>query len=270
MTRDAWSNAKLYEPFIGRWSRLVAAELVSWLDPPDGLNWLDVGCGTGALSEVVLGRAAPASLTGVDPSEAYIAQAAERLAGDNVTFRVGDAAALPLPDASVDRVVCGLVLNFVPDPGAALREMRRVLIAGGVAAAYVWDYSDGMQILRRFWDAAIAEDPSAAELDEGARFAICSHGGLRACFTDAGMVEVAERSIEVACRFRDFDDYWAPFLGGQGPAPGYCSALSPQARERLRARLQSTLPTSPDGSINLTARAWAVVGTATKRSSVGV
>jgi SAM-dependent methyltransferase len=260
VTKEAWTSAEPYEPFMGRWSRLLAAEVVAWLDPPSELRWLDVGCGTGALSEAVLTQAAPISLVGVDPSAAYLAAAAARLADQPVTFKVGGAAELPLPDSSVDWVVSGLVLNFVPDALTAVGEMRRVLVSGGRVTAYVWDYATGMQMLRTFWDAAIAEDSAAASLDEGARFPICQPGGLRECFVDAGLDDVEARPIEVPTTFLNFDDYWTPFLGGQGPASGYCTALPEDARERLRGRLRVSLPAEPDGTIRLSARAWAVSG----------
>lgn len=260
--RDAWSSAELYEPFMGRWSRLLATAVVSWLDPPPGLRWSDVGCGTGALSEAVMAAAAPASLVGVDTSEAYVALAQTRVADSRAVFQVGSAEDLPLPHGSVDWVVSGLVLNFVPDAAAAMREMRRVLVAGGVAAVYVWDYgADGMQMLRRFWDTAIAENPAAAELDEGARFPLCREGALEQLMAEAGLVDVVSKPVVVPTTFRHFDDYWTPFLGGQGPGPGYLAALPEEAGERLRARLHASLPTEADGSIRLTARAWAVQGT---------
>lgn len=260
VTRDVWSTADPYELFMGRWSRLLAAEVLGWLAPPPGLRWLDVGCGTGAVSEAVLSVAAPASLVAVDPSATYLAGAAALLNDRRVTFTVGEAAALPLPDSSVDHVVCGLVLNFVPDAVTAVREIRRVLVPGGLVTAYVWDYSSGMQMLRRFWDAAVSEDPAAASLDEGTRFPLCRPERLRLCFADAGLDELQVRPVEVPTVFRDFADYWVPFLGGQGPAAGYCAALPPQVRDRLRERLQATLPSEPDGTIKLSAGAWAVSG----------
>jgi len=247
---------------MGRWSRLLASVVVGWLDPPPGLSWLDVGCGTGALSAAVLAHADPVSLLGIDPSAAYVGLAGAQLTDRRSAFRVGAAGELPVPDSSVDRVVCGLVLNFVPDAAAAMREMRRVLVPGGVIATYVWDYGDeGMQMLRRFWDAAIAEDPSAEAFDEGARFALSRPGGLEQCFAEAGVVDVAARRVEVPTVFRDFDDFWTPFLGGQGPGPGYLASLSNESRDRIRARLDATLPRESDGSIRLAARAWAVQGT---------
>ena len=247
---------------MGRWSRLLASVVVGWLDPPPGLSWLDVGCGTGALSAAVLAHADPVSLLGIDPSAAYVGLAGAQLTDRRSAFRVGAAGELPVPDSSVDRVVCGLVLNFVPDAAAAMREMRRVLVPGGVIATYVWDYGDeGMQMLRRFWDAAIAEDPSAEAFDEGARFGLSRPGGLEQCFADAGVVDVVSQRVEVPTVFRDFDDFWTPFLGGQGPGPGYLAALSHEASGRVRARLEATLPREPDGSIRLAASAWAVQGT---------
>jgi ubiquinone/menaquinone biosynthesis C-methylase UbiE len=260
MTPETWSSAEPYEPFMGRWSRLLAAEVLAWLDPLPGLRWLDAGCGTGALSEAVLASAAPLSLLGIDPSTAYLAAARARLDDKRATFSAGEATALPLPDSSVDQVVCALVLNFVPDTVAATREMRRVLAVGGRATAYVWDYAQGMQMLRRFWDAAVSEDPAAASLDEGTRFPICRPERLQQCFADAGLDELEVRAVVVPTTFRDFDDYWAPFLGGQGPAPTYLATLPPESRGHLRARLQATLPAQPDGTIALTARAWAVSG----------
>src|SRR5215218_6484897 len=145
---EVWAAGDAYEPYIGRWSRLVARELLAWLGVPAGAVWLDVGCGTGALAGAVLEAADPAALVGLDPSAGFVAHARARL-GD-------PRARLPLADARVDAVVSGLVLNFVPDPARAVREMTRVTRPGGRVAAYVWDYAEGMELIRRFWDAAAA------------------------------------------------------------------------------------------------------------------
>ena len=258
MTENPWSAAEPYEPFMGRWSRRLAAEVVAWAGAPTGQRWLDVGCGTGAASAAVLEGTDPVSLVGIDPSEAYVAAARRRLDDRRVTVEVGDATRLPLPDATVDQVISGLVLNFVPDVEAALGEMRRVLVPGGQATAYVWDYAAGMQMLRAFWDAAIAEDPAAEELDEGPRFPICRAGGLEAAFASAAFAVVDAAPVEVPMVFQDFADYWTPFLGGQGPGPTYVAALSEPSRDRLRDRLEGSLPTEADGSIHLRSTAWAV------------
>jgi SAM-dependent methyltransferase len=257
---DAWSSGDLYEPYIGRWSRPVGREFVRWLEPEPARRWLDVGCGTGALSGVVLDNADPAAVIGVDPSPGYIEHARARLPESRVDLRVGDALALPVDDDAVDYVVSGLVLNFVPDPAAGLAEMIRTATGGATIAAYVWDYGEGMQLIRQFWDAAVALDPAAADRDEAVRFPLCRPGSLGRVFSDSGLTELQNTAIVVPTVFTSFDDYWSPFLGGDGPAPGYCAALSDDARRRLRDRLQATLPTQSDGSIHLTARAWAAKG----------
>jgi len=160
----------------------------------------------------------------------------------------------------LDVAVAGLVLNFVPDPATAAAEMRRAVRVGGTVAAYVWDYADGMQLLRRFWDAAVTLDPAAQELDEGRRFPLCRPEALCSLLNDVGLKQTEVRAIDVLTVFRNFDDYWSPFLGRQGPAPGYCMSLPDDRRACLRNHLQATLPVAPDGTIRLTARAFAVRG----------
>ena len=216
--------------------------------------------GPGALSAAIIERADPASVVGVDPSAGLRRGGGRRVDDARVAFVVGDAAALPVAGGSADAVVSGLVLNFIPDLALALREMTRVGRPRATVAAYVWDYAGRMEPLRRFWDAAVALDPAATTVDEGVRFPICAPDPLRRAFEDAGLTEVAVEAIEVPTVFRDFDDYWTPFLSGVGPAPGYAMSLGDDARAALRERLRSTLPTAPDGSIHLVARAWAVRG----------
>jgi SAM-dependent methyltransferase len=257
---EVWASGSGYEPFIGRWSRLIAGEFLAWPAMPSGGRWLDVGCGTGALSRTIVRYAEPSAVTGVDASPDFIAYAREAPAGDQVGFLVGDARSLPVETAGYDAAVAALVLNFVPDPHLAVAEMARATRAGGLVAAYVWDYAEGMQLLRAFWDAAVALDPAAKQLDEGRRFPLCRPQALTALFRAANLAEVAVRALEVATPFRDFDDYWSPFLGGQGPAPGYAMALDEGRRAALRERLRACLPIQADGSFVLIARAWAVRG----------
>ena len=152
------------------------------------------------------------------------------------------------------------MLNFVPQPSRAVAEMQRLARVGGTVAAYVWDYAHQMQLMRSFWDAAVALDPAASMLDEGQRFPICQPEPLMQLFRTEGLREVEVRLIDIPTVFRDFDDYWSPFLGGQGPAPGYTMSLSEEQRRALRERLRATLPMAADGSIHLIARAWAVRG----------
>lgn len=257
---DVWAAGDAYEPYIGRWSRLVATEFIDWLALPTGMRWLDVGCGTGALTQTVLARASPVSVTGVDPSDGFLGYAQDRTKDQRATFCLGDAQALPFTDSAFEAVVTALVLNFVPDPALAVTEMKRVLRPAGTCAAYVWDYAEGMQLIRHFWDAAIALDPGAGHLDEAQRFPICNPTSLLSLFRECGFNQTECRIIDVPNVFKNFDDYWLPFLGGQGPAPTYCSALSDDRRAALRERIKATLPVEPDGSIRLTARAFAIRG----------
>jgi len=259
MASDTWAQGDPYEQYVGRWSRQVAPLFLAWLDLPAGLHWLDVGCGTGALSATILEHAAPASVVGVEPSQGFLDKAQQQLGGE-VQLHLGSAAALPLEAASVNATVSGLVLNFVPDCDRALAEMARVTTPGGTIAAYVWDYADKMQLMRVFWDAAVELDAAAAPLDEGARFPLCRPAALHALFSGAGLRQVEVTALDIATRFDHFDDYWRPFLGGQGPAPGYAMSLPEAARERLRERIQQKLPTRVGGSIDLVARVWAVRG----------
>ena len=151
-------------------------------------------------------------------------------------------------------------LNFIPEPARAVAEMTRAARPGGVVAVYVWDYAEGMQMIRHFFDAAVALDPKAIELDEGLRFLICHPEPLKHLFESAGLRDVEVRAIDIPSHFKNFDDYWSPFLGGQGPAPGYAMSLSEERRAALRERIRAGLPIAEDGSIPLTARAWAIKG----------
>lgn len=256
---DTWVSGNPYERYVGRWSRQVAPRFLAWLQLPAGLRWLDVGCGTGALSAAILEACDPRAVIGVDPSDGFLATAGEQLS-DRATLRRGSATELPVPDRSVEAVVSGLVLNFVADQPAALAEMGRVALPGGTVAAYVWDYAGRMELMRHFWDAAVALDPQAADLDEGVRFPLCRPAALEKLFVGAGLEEVAVAGIDIPTPFASFDDYWQPFLGGQGPAPAYAMSLTEAARVRLRDRIREGLPKSAQGPFALVARAWAVRG----------
>ncbi|HUL58003.1 MAG TPA: methyltransferase domain-containing protein [Anaeromyxobacteraceae bacterium] len=258
--REIWAIGAAYDRYVGRWSRLVAREFLGWLAASPSSRWLDVGCGAGALVEAILERDAPRSVLGIDRSEGFVAHARARIADVRARFEVGDAAALPVADGAFDAVVSGLVLNFVESPAQMVAEMARACRPGGTVALYVWDYAGGMELMRAFWSAARELDPGAAALDEGVRFPLCAPGPLAELLAGAGLSGVATRAIDVPTSFRDFDDYWSPFLGGQGPAPAYAMSLPAERRAALRDRIRAALPTAPDGSILLDARAWAVRG----------
>jgi SAM-dependent methyltransferase len=255
---DSWEDGDGYEPYMGRWSRPVAREFVDWLGVSPGSRWLDVGCGTGALISTIIDAASPKSVAGIDPSEGFL-EATRRRTDDTTTLRVGDASDIPFATADFDVAVSGLVLNFVPNPLAAVKEMRRVA-AGGRVAIYLWDYAGGMELIRYFWDAAVALDPGVQALDEAARFPLCAPEPMAHLFQEAGLSRVESRPITVPTEFVDFDDLWRPFLLAQGPAPSYVASLGEPDRNRLRNAMLDALPVDNDGAIRLTARAWAVTG----------
>lgn len=265
--RDVWASGDAYEPFIGRWSRLVAKEFLRWLAIPQAKHWVEIGCGTGALTQTILAEAAPASVRAADASEGFAAYARAHVTDARASFAVADARTLPPEWGDADAVVSGLVLNFIPEPSRAVAEMRRVVRPGGIVAAYVWDYASGMEMLRRFWDAAKTLDPAAEELDEARRFAHCDPESLAHFFRIGGLVDVETRAIDVPTVFRDFEDFWTPFTGGQGPAPSYAASLGEEERDELRETIRNGLQESLQESLyeqqplKLTARAWAVRGT---------
>ena len=259
-SKDAWARGDFYEAYVGRWSQIVAQEFVRWLALPEHSEWLDVGSGTGMLSRTILATANAKKLKGIDRSEHFVEFAQKQVSHPNIEFDVGDAQALPVESESYDAAVSGLVLNFVPQPNQMIAEMKRAVRKGGTVALYVWDYARKMQFMRHFWNAAAALDPQAYDLDEGRRSPICNPQPLTELFQDAGLSEIEVRPIDISTDFRDFDDFWSPFLGGQGPAPSYTMSLSEERRSQLRERIYNSLPIALDGSIPLVARAWAVKG----------
>jgi SAM-dependent methyltransferase len=245
---------------MGRWSRLLAPLLVKFAAVGERDNILDVGSGTGTLALAVAEARPSARVTGVDPSSAYVKHAQGRTSSDRVQFLVGDAQALQLPNAGFDRTLSLLVMNFIPNPARALREMIRVTRAGGVVAAAVWDYGDGMEMLRIFWDEAVALDPLVAARDEG-RMALCRQGELAHLWRDNELEQVQELELVIEQSFASFDDYWSPFLGGQGPAGAYATSLAEAPRHALESRLRARLLAGrQDGPFTLRGRAWAVRG----------
>ncbi|MFG2291885.1 class I SAM-dependent methyltransferase [Streptomyces sp. NPDC048603] len=265
---DTWAAGDAYDRYMGRWSRPVADGFLAWLGCADGLRWLDVGCGTGALTAAIAARCRPRTVLGLDRSAGFV-RAARAAVPAPARFAVADALSLPVRDEACDAAVSGLALNFLPAPGAAVAEAARVVKRGGPVAAYVWDYARGMEFLTAFWDAAVAADPPAAALHEGRRFHGCRPEPLLALWAGAGLTEVTVAPVEVPTVFAGFADLWEPFLAGQGPAPGYVATLAPAARDRLRDTFRAAVPTRPDGSIAFTARAWAVCGRRPSSAAAG-
>lgn len=260
MATDRWTSGADYELWMGRWSRLLADVFLNWLELPAGLRWIDICCGSGVLSEAISEKNQPSSIAGIDASAAQIKFARERRSVANVIFDVGDAMALPFRDSMFNVAVCGLGLNFLPDPLRALREFQRVVESGGTIAIYVWDYEQGARFLRQFWDAAAEIDAEAVSFDQARRFPLCAELALRDLFKRAGLGEVSTHALEIVTRFSNFDDYWKPLLTGQGSAPTYLASRPQQMQAAIRQRLGATLPTGSDGAIELPARAWAVRG----------
>lgn len=258
--KEVWGDGDAYEQYVGRWSRMVATEFLHWISPPYGITWADIGCGTGALTECILSMYEPMLITGIDRSEIFVAEASRNVPDPRVRFQTGDATALPWEPDLFDVSVSGLVLNFVPKYEVMINEMARVTKHGGIVAAYVWDYSGGMEMMRHFWDAAVAVNPQNSKLDQAERFPICQPEPLVSLFRGAGLKKVSVRAIEIPTVFNGFEDYWAPFLGKQGAAPAYLASVDDEVRSRIREVLREMLPVGKDGTIELTARAWAVQG----------
>jgi SAM-dependent methyltransferase len=220
-----------------------------------------VGSGTGALTEAVVACCAPELVVGVEPSDAFRAYAEEQVPDPRASFLPGDAGALPVDDGAFDAVAAALVLNVVSDQAGALAEMRRAARPGGAVAAYVWDYEGGMPMLTTVWDAVVVLDPAAAARHQAGRFPGNQPDPLRALFAGAGLRAVELRELVVPVDFAGFDDYWAPFPAGTGPAPAYIATLADADRSALRDAVRDRLPIEDDGSIHIAARAWAVRGT---------
>jgi len=256
-----FSEARAYERFMGRWSRSLAPLFVRFAGVRDGDTLLDVGSGTGALTAAAA-KIAPASrVVGIDPAASYVALAQSQLGSTLIQFEVGDAQQMRFDHATFDRTLSLLVVNFIPDGRKALAEMKRVTKPNGTIAAAVWDYGEGMEMLRVFWDEAVALTPTSAAKDER-NMPLCRRGDLTALWRDHGLMDVVEEPLTIETRFASFDDFWAPFLEKQGPAGAYAASLSAEDREKLRLRLRRRLLSDgPDKVIVMHARAWAVRGT---------
>ena len=253
-------NAEAYERLMGRWSQHLAPRRLEFAGVVDGDRVLDVGVGTGSLSVAVLAATRHSEVVGIDPSGPYVQYARSRTSDSRARFEVGDAQALPYPIASFDKTLALLVMNFIPDARKAATEMRRVTKPGGVVAAAVWDYGQGMTMLRTFWDAAVALDP-AAEPHHERHMPYRREGELSALWTVSGLRDVKESSLMIPMAFESFEDFWQPFLSGQGPSGSYLASLPMERQQALRMRLRrDLLGEKPEIPFTLQARAWAVRG----------
>ncbi len=255
-------KGEAYEPLTGRWSRMIAPQFVKWLGIAGHAQWLDVGCGTGAIIQAVLETANPAEVIGIDSSSSFIAYARRQIDDPRVRYEVGDARSLPVPSNQYAAVVSGLVLNSIPagDLSRSMLEMVRAARAGGVVGAYVWDYADGMELRSRFWQAAADVDSDSAQCDERTRYSICNPDALQRIFERARLNAIETTAFECEARFPSFDDYWLPFLAGYGVASHYLLSLSEDQRQSLREHLRGSLEIADDGSLTLGVRAWGVMG----------
>ena len=266
--QEIFLQSDAYERFMGRWSRRLAPLLVRFAAVAERDSVLEVGSGTGALASAILEGAPSARMTGVDPSSAYVRYAQAHTPGDRVRFMAGDAQALQLPNVTFDKTLSLLVMNFIPDHVKALREMIRVTRSGGIVAAAVWDYGEGMEMLRVFWDEAAALDSAVAARDER-HMPLCRRGELAALWRSQRLQQVEEQPIVIELSFASFGDYWSPFLGGQGPAGAYAASLPETARVALESRLRKrVLGGRQEGAFTLPARAWAVKGVVPARSDL--
>ena len=260
-----FSESEAYERFMGGWSRQLAPSFLEFAGLEDGDSVLDVGSGTGALTVAVLSETESARVIGIDPSPEYVNYANSRTDTDRATFEGGDAQELRFSDASFDKTLSLLVINFIPDPHKALSEMVRVTREGGGVAAAVWDYDRGMEMLRVFWDEAVALDPLAEPRDER-HMPFCRSGELADLWQKHGLVDVREEALVIPLEFQSFDDFWSPFLEGQGPAGAYVASLAEGERLKLKKRLRQRLEIEGTaGPIGLSARAWVVRGLVPKR-----
>jgi SAM-dependent methyltransferase len=251
------ASADAYDRHIGRYGPELAAALIAAAGMQPTHRALDVGCGPGALTTALSELLGPENVAAVDPSEPFAHACAARLPG--VRVEVAAAEALPFPDASFDAALSQLVVNFMTDAAAGVREMRRVTRSGGTVAAGVWDYATGMMLLRRFWDAAVALDPQAERLDEGRTMRYCRPDELAQLWAEAGLDEVATSALNVGADYDDFDDLWQPLEAGVGPSGAYVAALPAEQRTQLRDELRQRLDVGAN-PFRLSARAWCVTG----------
>ncbi len=249
------ASGDAYDRFMGRYSRSLAPAFADSVGVVSGQSVLDLGCGPGALTRVLVERLGAHAVSACDPSPSFVAECSARHPG--VDVRLGQAEAVPFDDASVDGTLSQLVLHFVTDPARAAAEIRRVVRPGGTVAACVWDFAEGMELLRLFWDAALAVDPGAPDEARTLRFG--AEGEIAEWLTVAGFEQVEETTLAVSSTYEDFDELWSGFLAGIGPAGSFCVGLPDAVRSELRSELFDRLG-SPSGGFTLGAMARSARG----------
>jgi ubiquinone/menaquinone biosynthesis C-methylase UbiE len=256
-TTSFFTDGEAYERLMGRWSRAAGEVFIDWLSLPPGLNWLDVGCGTGAFTELVSERCAPKAISGIDPAEDQLAFARRRPVATRATFRVGDAQSLPFADREYDVAAMALVISFLPNPTKAVAEMARVVKPGGTVATYMWDFLGKgftqQPIIEALATMNVTVPPLPGNLNS-------STDNLKSFFGAAGLTQVATRTIEITVSYPNFDDYWSSQTGLPNPAVQLIRKMTEPDVERLRANLRATLPTDRTGRIAYPARANAIKG----------
>jgi SAM-dependent methyltransferase len=257
------SDGAAYEFWLGRWARRLADVFLDFARFPDEGDILDVGCGTGALTFAMTDRWPGRRVTGVDLAAPFVEYARSRRFGELPIFEIGDACALPYRDGQFVSAATQLVLMFIPKPELALREISRVVRSGGTVAAALWDFRGGLVFQRMLWDTASILDPDArATRDRLFTTPLVLPDGLANLFRDGGLRDIERRSLTIRMDFADFEDYWQPFLGGQGPVGIYFAKLAPDLRARIKDAVRDAYCSgAADGARSLTATAWAVRGT---------
>jgi SAM-dependent methyltransferase len=251
-----FDDGAAYEDFMGKWSQLAGDTFLRWLDPPASWRWVDVGCGNGAFTELLVQRNSPLQVQGIDPSEEQIAYARKRMATGSVRFQVGDAMALPYADGAFDAAVMALVIFFVPDPAKSVGEMARVVRPGGSVSAYAWDILGGGFPFAALQEemAALGPPPLWPPSVEASRME-----NMRALWTDAGLGDIDTREISVQRTFADFDSFWKIAQTGPRLAPRI-AAMSPADRQLLQTRLRARSAPDADGRVTWSACANAIKG----------
>ncbi len=255
MAHNTFGDGAAYERFMGRWSLAAGGIFLDWVAPPKGARWLDIGCGTGVFTELVLDTCSPATVVASDPSAAQIELARNKPVAQRADFRIGDAQTLPFPNGAFDVVASALVINFIPDRPKAIAEMRRVGCAGGVVAGYVWDFAAELTPnapIRSGLSRIGAKAPLASGTDDSRLEA------LNSLFAMGGLQDISTRTIDVSMTFSDFNDFWRTQNVGYSPTGKVIAALSETDREKLIEAVRASLPADPDGSITYSARANAI------------